>query len=64
MQSSGQVGAALVLAVVTALVAAGARGPATSPSSTPGVILVTGIALAGLALSLVPVLTRPRGRHA
>ncbi|GAB3823833.1 MFS transporter [Dactylosporangium cerinum] len=64
VQSSGQVGAALILAVVTALVATSGSGTGDFTQFHPGVNLVTGIALAGLALSLVPVLNRPRGRHA
>jgi MFS family permease len=64
VQSSGQVGAALILAVVTALVATSGTGAGDFTQFHPGVNLVTGIALAGLAFSLVPVLTRPRGRHA
>ncbi|WP_432995202.1 MFS transporter [Dactylosporangium sp. CA-233914] len=59
VQTSGQVGAALVLAVVTALVAA--ASPAARLDFTqfqPGVDLVTGVAVAGLLLSLVPLLSR------
>ncbi|MET7420780.1 MFS transporter [Dactylosporangium sp. NPDC005555] len=68
VQSSGQVGAALILAVVTALVATGGAGAGDFTQFHPGVNLVTGVALVGLALSLAPVLARPRnarrGRHA
>ncbi|MFF5231507.1 MFS transporter [Dactylosporangium sp. NPDC000521] len=65
VQSSGQVGAALILAAVTALVATGGdAGAGDFTQFHPGVNLVTGVALAGLALSLVPVLTGRRGRHA
>ncbi|MFG2039355.1 MFS transporter [Dactylosporangium sp. NPDC048998] len=59
VQTSGQVGAALVLAVVTALVAAGApAGGADFGQFHPGINLVTGVAVAGLLLSLVPLLGR------
>ncbi|WP_344502706.1 MFS transporter [Dactylosporangium maewongense] len=67
VQSSGQVGAALILAAVTALVATGGDAGTGAGDFTqfhPGVNLVTGVALAGLALSLVPVLSGRRGRHA
>ncbi|WP_432844132.1 MFS transporter [Dactylosporangium sp. CA-092794] len=59
VQTSGQVGAALVLAVVTALVAAGApAGGDDFGQYHPGINLVTGVAVAGLLLSLVPLLAR------
>jgi MFS family permease len=64
VQSSGQVGAALILAAVTALVAGGGAQSGDFTQFHPGVNLVTGIAVAGLALSLVPFLARNRGRHA
>ncbi|MEV6298315.1 MFS transporter [Actinoplanes sp. NPDC051861] len=54
VQSSGQVGTALVLAVVTALVATAADFTAFRP----GFGLVTGVAVAGLLLNLAPLLTR------
>jgi EmrB/QacA subfamily drug resistance transporter len=62
VQTSGQVGAALVLAVVTALVAgnAPAGGHADFSQFHPGVNLVTGVALVGLLLNLVPLLNRNR----
>ena len=62
VQSSGQVGTALVLAVVTALVAGGATsGPrAGFDQFHPGINLVTGVAVAGLLLNFVPLLTRRR----
>ncbi|WP_344620917.1 MFS transporter [Dactylosporangium salmoneum] len=63
VQTSGQVGAALILALVTALVTADA--PAGGGSFTqfhPGVNLVTGVAVAGLVLALVPLVSR-RGAH-
>jgi MFS family permease len=65
VQTSGQVGAALVLAVVTALVASGASpGGGDFGQFHPGVNLVTGVAVVGLLLSLVPVLSRrPAGAH-
>ncbi|MFG2087961.1 MFS transporter [Spirillospora sp. NPDC048824] len=59
VQTSGQVGAALVLAVVTALVASGtAAGGEGFAEFTPGVNLVGAVALIGLALNLVPLLRR------
>jgi MFS family permease len=65
VQTSGQVGAALVLAVVTALIATGpADGVADFGQYHPGVNLVTGVALAALLLNLVPVLNRSRARRA
>ncbi len=65
VQSSGQVGTALVLAVVTALLAAGATGSADFTPFHSGVKLVTGVAVAGLLLNLIPLAKRPaRGRHA
>jgi EmrB/QacA subfamily drug resistance transporter len=66
VQTSGQVGAALVLAVVTALVAGGRPAGSNADFSQfhPGVNLVTGVAVVGLLLNLVPLLNRNRGRHA
>jgi EmrB/QacA subfamily drug resistance transporter len=67
VQTSGQVGGALVLAVVTALVSMNAPGAgqrADFGQFHPGISLVTGVALIGLLFSLVPLLTRSRGRHA
>jgi hypothetical protein len=75
VQTSGQVGAALVLAVVTALVAGGASAGGASAGGAsgrgggdfnqfhPGVNLVTGVPLVGLLLNLVPLLNRNRARH-
>jgi MFS family permease len=65
VQTSGQVGAALVLAVVTALVAGGASGGGHGDFNQfhPGVNLVTGVALVGLLLNLIPLLNRNRARH-
>ncbi|AGZ42241.1 multidrug ABC transporter [Actinoplanes friuliensis DSM 7358] len=61
VQTSGQVGAALVLAVLTALIAGDTTAPATDFSQFhPGVNLVTGVALIGLLLNLVPLLARRR----
>lgn len=64
VQSSGQVGTALVLAVVTALVSAG--GAATDFGQFhPGLNLVTGVAVVGLLLNVIPLVTRvSRGRSA
>jgi EmrB/QacA subfamily drug resistance transporter len=66
VQTSGQVGAALVLAVVTALVAGGSStgGVADFRQFHPGVNLVTGVAVVGLLLNLVPLITRYNARHA
>lgn len=58
VQTSGQVGAALVLAVVTALITA--DGPTDFGQYHPGINLVTGVALAGLLLNVVPLLNRAR----
>ena len=57
VQSSGQVGTALILAVVTALVSAGSGG-GDFTQFHPGVNLVTGVAVAGLLLNLVALRTR------
>jgi MFS family permease len=59
VQTSGQVGAALVLAVLTALLVDGGAGTDFS-GFHPGVNLVTGVALVGLLLNLVPLLNRRR----
>ncbi|WP_345734059.1 MFS transporter, partial [Cryptosporangium minutisporangium] len=64
VQSSGQVGTALVLAVVTALIASAST--AASGDFTPfrpGVNLVTGVAVAGLLLNVVTLLTARRNRR-
>lgn len=64
VQTSMQVGAALVLAVTTALVTSGgAEGDVGSPAEMleqfrPGLVLVTIVALAGLALTLGPLVRR------
>ncbi|BCJ42784.1 MFS transporter [Actinoplanes ianthinogenes] len=65
VQSSGQVGTALVLAVVTALVAsATTAASADFAPFRPGVNLVTGVALAGLLLNVAAMVSaRSRGRH-
>ncbi|WP_243725927.1 MFS transporter [Actinomadura rubrisoli] len=65
VQTSGQVGAALVLAVVTALVAGGAHsGGGGFGEFHAGVNLVSGVAVVGLVLNLVPLLSRYRAKHA
>lgn len=65
VQTSMQVGAALVLAVVTALVAGGGTGGAGGFTPFhPGVNLVTGVALVGLVLNVVPLVRAYRPRHA
>ena len=60
VQSSGQVGTALILAVVTALVAAGKAGAGGGDFTQfhPGVNLVTGVAVAGLLLNVVAMRAR------
>ncbi|WP_245974613.1 MFS transporter [Thermomonospora umbrina] len=65
VQTSGQVGAALVLAVTTALIAteAPAEGGAPVPEAMldafrPGLVFITFVALAGLTITLVPLLRR------
>ncbi|PSL05309.1 putative MFS family arabinose efflux permease [Haloactinopolyspora alba] len=66
VQTSGQVGAAVVLAVTTALVTAGshsgeAAGSMQFDQFRPGLVLVTGLAVAGVLVMLVPMLRqRPR----
>ncbi|GAA4490448.1 MFS transporter [Rhodococcus olei] len=64
VQTSSQVGAALVLALTTALVTAGshAAGPVATgfEQFRPGLVLVTGVALVGLAITVVPLI---RGRR-
>ena len=64
VQSSGQVGTALVLAVVTAIPGAATSVAAGFTAFRPGVGLVTAVAVAGLVLNLVPLLLRRSGRHA
>jgi EmrB/QacA subfamily drug resistance transporter len=66
VQTSGQVGAALVLAVLTALLAGdGSARPAADFSQFQvGVNLVTGVALLGLVLNLLPLLKRTRAEVA
>jgi EmrB/QacA subfamily drug resistance transporter len=62
VQTSGQVGAALVLAVLTALLAGDGSASAAADFSQfqVGVNLVTGVALIGLLVSLIPLLKRSR----
>ncbi len=64
VQTSGQVGAALVLAVVTALVAGAAHEGGDFGGFHPGVNLVSGVAVIGLALNLIPLFRTPRGPRA
>ncbi len=64
VNTSAQVGAALVLALTTALVTAGSHtasgaGTAGFEQFHPGLILVTGVALVGLAITVSPLV---RGR--
>ncbi|WP_407642136.1 MFS transporter [Actinomadura spongiicola] len=65
VHTSAQVGAALVLAVVTVLVADGtAAGSENFAEFHPGVNLVSVVAVVGLLLNLVPLLRRYRPKHA
>jgi MFS family permease len=57
VQSSGQVGTAMVLAVVTALVSGTATG---FGHFRPGLNLVTGVAAVGLLLNLIPLIRTRR----
>ncbi|MFE4664381.1 MFS transporter [Streptomyces sp. NPDC056716] len=65
LNTSVQVGGAIFLAVVTAVVTAGAPENATPQavldSYRPGLLVVTGTAVAGLLLSLTGLRGRPRG---
>ncbi|WP_018654623.1 MFS transporter [Actinomadura flavalba] len=62
VHTSAQVGAALVLALVTALISAdGGAGEGFAPFH-PGVYLVAGVALLGLLANLVALLRRERAR--
>lgn len=63
VQSSGQVGTAMVLAVLTAILGAATAAAADFTAFRPGVGLVTGVAVAGLLLNLVPLLLRKPGKH-
>ncbi|MER5180937.1 MFS transporter [Streptomyces sp. NPDC002896] len=56
VQTSGQVGAALILAVLTAVIAQAGDSGADFTAYHPGLNLVTGVAAIGLLLNLVPVL--------
>ncbi|MFI0448794.1 MFS transporter [Actinomadura sp. 6N118] len=58
VQTAMQVGAALVLAVVTALLSSGSVGGNDFGQFHPGINLVTGVALAGLLFNLVPLIRR------
>jgi MFS family permease len=60
VQSSGQVGAALVLAVVTALVSSGLSGSSDFTPFHRGLNLITGVAVAGLLLNAIPLLSTRR----
>ncbi|MYV99961.1 MFS transporter [Streptomyces sp. SID3343] len=63
VQTSGQVGAALVLAVVTALTTGATAGDTDFGVYRPGANLVTGVAIVGLLLNIVPLLgARRRGK--
>ena len=62
VQTSGQVGGALVLAVLTAVLAGAGGSGADFTAYRPGLNLVTGVAAVGLLLNLVPVLRVRRGQ--
>ncbi|WP_157440140.1 MFS transporter [Actinokineospora inagensis] len=59
LQTSGQVGSALVLAVVTAVLA-GNSHPTNLTAFRPGLNFVTAVAVVGLLLNIVPLLRRGR----
>ncbi|TDD96036.1 MFS transporter [Jiangella asiatica] len=65
VQTSGQVGAALVLAVTTALVSTeeseGLTAAEMLDAFRPGLVLVTVVALVGLAITVVPLVRRRGG---
>ncbi|MCP2342905.1 MFS transporter [Actinomadura rupiterrae] len=64
VQTSGQVGAALVLAAVTALVATDSNAGGGFAPFQPGLNLVTGVAIVGLLFNIVPLLALNRSRAA
>ncbi|WP_035791493.1 MFS transporter [Kitasatospora mediocidica] len=64
VQTSGQVGAALVLAVLTALLSAGGHGSADFTPYRPGMALVVAVAAVGLLFNLLPLLRGRRQRAA
>jgi MFS family permease len=66
VQTSGQVGAALVLAITTAIITGDGRPVAHSPADMlaeyrPGLVFATLVAIGGLAVALVPLLFRRTG---
>jgi MFS family permease len=69
VQTAGQVGAALVLAVTTAIISSDdARSAVRSPATMladyrPGLVFVTAVALGGLAITLLPLLRRRTARQ-
>ena len=69
VQTSGQIGAALVLAVTTALVTSGGGGGDGSAAQAlaafrPGLVLVAAVALAGLVIVLLPAIRGVRAAGA
>jgi MFS family permease len=67
VQTAGQVGAALVLAVTTAIISGGhpARTPAGMLAAyRPGLVFATFVAIGGLALALIPLALGRRDRTA
>jgi MFS family permease len=57
LQTSGQVGSALILAVVTAVLA-GTAAPTDLSAFRPGLNVLTAVAVVGLLLNLVPLVRR------
>lgn len=63
VQTSGQVGAALVLAVLTAVIAQAGDSGGDFTAFRPGLNLVTGVAAIGLLLNLVPAAGKSPGQE-
>jgi hypothetical protein len=63
VQTSFQVGGAIVLAVITAIVSAHGSGTATEvvDAYRTALLVVTGVAAAGLAIILASLINTPRG---
>jgi MFS family permease len=67
VQTAGQVGAALVLAITTAIISGGSHPARTATGILdeyrPGLVFVMFVAAAGLVMALVPFVIRRRGAH-
>jgi MFS family permease len=67
VQTAGQVGAALVLAITTAVISGGGRPGRTAADVLgqyrPGLVFVTAVAAAGLVIALAPFVLRRAGVH-